>query len=382
MHTGNMRGRRFFTPLFYSLAILTIALVLTLGLSGCGERASAEGPEGAGSTAEVPESGSVRSSEETAAEEEPFDIAVFIPGVLAGSPLYQMLADGVTQAVDAHEQATVKVVEGGFNQAEWRDKVTELAAAGKYELIISSNPALPEICDRVSKNFPRQKFLLFDGYLEGNDSIYTFRYNQYEQAFLAGHMAGLVTTNGMPGANPDLKIGLIAGQEYPDMNQAIKPGFLAGARMVNDDISLDFRVVGNWYDATKAAELAQSMVKSGVDVILPIAGGANQGVIKTAEESDTYIHWFDTNGYANSPGRIIGSTALLQEQAAREITAKAIEGSLQYGEAEVVGVADGWVTFISSDPLYTDAVPEELRMRQKGLLEKMVSGDIRFEMPR
>lgn len=370
MHTGNNRGRRFSKWFMHGTVFITMALILALGLSGCGEKTTVEGPKG------------TRSSEEAAAAEEPFDIAVFIPGVLAGSPLYQMLADGVTQAVDAHDQATVKIVEGGFNQAEWQDKVTELAAAEKYELIVSSNPALPEICARVSEDFPQQKFLLFDGYLEGNDSIYTFRYNQYEQAFLAGHMAGLVTTNGMPGANPELKIGLIAGQEYPDMNQAIKPGFLAGARMVNEEISLDFRVVGNWYDATKAAELAQSMVKSGVDVILPIAGGANQGVIKTAEENDIYIHWFDTNGYANSPGRVIGSTALLQEQAAREITEKAIEGSLRYGEAEVVGVADGWVTFIASDPLYTDTVPEELRMRQKGLLEKMANGDIRFEMPR
>ncbi|MDY7029323.1 MAG: BMP family ABC transporter substrate-binding protein, partial [Spirochaetota bacterium] len=216
MHTGNNRGRRFSKWFMYGTVFITMALVLALGLSGCGEKTTVEGPEG------------TRSSEEAAAEE-PFDIAVFIPGVLAGSPLYQMLADGVTQAVDAHDQTTVKIVEGGFNQAEWQDKVTELAAAEKYELIVSSNPALPEICARVSENFPQQKFLLFDGHLEGNDSIYTFRYNQYEQAFLAGHMAGLVTTNGMPGANPELKIGLIAGQEYPDMNQAIKPGFLAGA---------------------------------------------------------------------------------------------------------------------------------------------------------
>ncbi|HEB09960.1 MAG TPA: BMP family ABC transporter substrate-binding protein, partial [Spirochaetales bacterium] len=37
---------------------------------------------------------------------------------------------------------------------------------------------------------------------------------------------------------------------------------------------MDFRVIGNWYDANKAADLANSMIDSGVDVIATIAGGA------------------------------------------------------------------------------------------------------------
>lgn len=365
MFLGKMRGRQHIKRSAWSLILLAVIMALVVSMTGCGK-------ESTESAADQPEA---------SAQPESFDIAVFIPGVTAGSPLYQMLADGVSRAADEYDYAAVKVVEGGFNQAEWQDKVTELAATKKYEVIISSNPALPEICSRVGQSFPDQKFVLFDGHMEGNDSIYTFRYNQYEQAFLAGHMAGLVTTGGMPGTNPEAKIGLIAGQEYPDMNRAIGPGFLAGARMVDDKASLDFRVVGNWYDATKAAELAQSMINGGVDVVLPIAGGANQGAIKTAEENGIYLHWFDTNGYALAPGRVIGSTALLQEKAAYEITVKAIEGRIPFGEADVVGVADGWVTFLTDDPRYIDTVPEELRARQAELLDKMKRGEISFEMP-
>lgn len=372
MSTRFLIGRRESTQGGTKLVGLLLILMLVLFAAGCGQ----ETAEKAGETGEAD------STSDAADIPDEYDIAVFIPGVLAGSPTYQMLADGVKKAADEYDSVTVKVVEGGFNQGDWQDKVTELAATGKYELIVSSNPALPEISRRVSESFPNQKFLLFDGYLEGAENIFTFRYNQFEQAFLAGHMAGLATTSSMDGANEDLKVGLIAGQEYPDMNQAILPGFEEGARWVNDDISVDFRVVGNWYDATKAGEMASSMIKSGTDVILTIAGGANQGVLKTAKENGTYVLWFDTNGYEKAPGVVIGSTALRQEKAAYQKTKLAIEERLEFGSAEVVGVEHGWVTFLNEDPLFTAHVPEELQERQTEILNKMESGEISFEMPK
>lgn len=364
MSTRNSLGRRKPSLSVTKLIGLVLLMVLLLFAASCNQKTTEQAGE---TSADIPNE---------------YDIAVFVPGVLAGSPTYQMMADGVKKAVSEFETATVKIVEGGFNQADWQDKVTELAATEKYELIVSSNPALPEISRRVSESFPNQNFLLFDGYLEGTENIYTFRYNQFEQAFLSGHMAGLVTTSSMEGANDDLRIGLIAGQEYPDMNQAILPGFEEGARWVNEDISVDFRVVGNWYDATKAGEMAGSMIKSGVDVILTIAGGANQGVLKTSKDNGTYVLWFDTNGYEKAAGVVIGSTALRQEKAAYQKTKQAIQGQLDFGSAEVVGVENGWVTFLNEDPLFTANVPEELQVRQSEVLEKMQSGQISFEMPK
>jgi simple sugar transport system substrate-binding protein len=217
--------------------------------------------------------------------------------------------------------------------------------------------------------------------LEGNEQIYTFRYNQREQAFLAGHMAALVSTSSMAGANEARKIGLLAGQEYPDMNNAIRPGFLEGAQEVDENFSLDFRVLGNWYDAAKAAEIAADMYAAGSDVILTIAGGANQGVIKTAEEEGTYVHWFDSAGYEKAPEHIIGSTAILQEKAAYTKTREAIEGELPFGTGEVVGVADGWITFVADDSRYRELVPEELRNRQAELVRRMKQGEISLPMP-
>ncbi|MCF7928138.1 MAG: BMP family ABC transporter substrate-binding protein [Spirochaetales bacterium] len=314
-------------------------------------------------------------------KQENFDIAVFVPGVTEGSPTYKEMVEGVQRAAEEKEGVSVNVVEGGFNQAEWPESLTSLAASGEYDLIVSSNPSIPEICDELTENHPDQRFLLLDGYLEGNEAIHTLLYNQMEQGYLAGYFGGLITKGDLEHANPDLKVGMIVGQEYPMMNQVILPGFKLGLKTADSSIQLDFRVVGNWYDAGKAQELAKSMYESGVDIILTIAGGANQGVISSAKETGGYVIWYDTSGYDVAPGVVIGSTYIDQERAAYERSLAAIEGELVYGEAEILGVAEGFVGFDTEHNQYRRNVDEETRKNIDKMIERMKSGELQLEIP-
>ncbi len=313
--------------------------------------------------------------------EEQFSIGVFIPGVVSGSPLYEMLVAGVEKAVNEHDSASMKIVEAGFNQSEWQEKLEALTATGKYDLVVTSNPSLPEMCKNIASSYPDQKFLIFDGYLKGHPQIYTFLYNQMEQSFLVGYLGGLITTSSMKGATKDLRVGLIAGQEYPIMNQVIRPGFEYGLATAASNGEVDFRVIGNWYDAAKATELASSMYDGGVDIILTIAGSANQGVVAAAKEHNRYVLWFDDNGYAIAPGVILGCAALRQEKAAYTTIKQAIEGTLPYGEAEIAGVKEGYVYFAEDDELYREYVPEEIRNKQHSVIKEIESGKLNLQMP-
>jgi simple sugar transport system substrate-binding protein len=325
--------------------------------------------------AQTPEAGNPAAAGAAAA---PRGIAVFVPGVVAGSPVYEMLVAGVEKAVGetagAARPVALKIVEGGFNQADWETKLTGLAASGEWDLIVSSNPAMPSLAASVAAKFPKQRFLLLDGYLAGNPAIYTLRYNQREEGYLAGYLAGLATVGGLPGANAEKKIGLVAGQEYPAMNDVILPAFLEGARAVDPAVSVDFRVVGNWYDAAKGNELAAAMLRSGVDVLLPIAGGANQGVLQAAKEKGAYVVWFDVSGYGIEPGTVIGSALLRQDEAAYRSVKRFLAGALAFGEAETVGVRDGFVDFDQADPLYQKYVPAAVRAKMASLVDRLRSG--------
>ncbi len=311
----------------------------------------------------------------------PFDIAVFVPGVTAGSSVYEQLVAGAQKAAAEFPNATVKVIEAGFNQGEWPEKMTSLAATGEYELIVTSNPAMPFICADVAKSFPDQKFFISDGWLPDNPQLATTLFNQVEQGYLAGYLGGLVTKSRMAGANPDLKVGLIAAQQYPALDKMIRPGYEQGAKAVDPKISVDFRVIGNWYDANKAADLANSMIDSGVDVILSIAGGASQGIIKAAQEKGKYVLYFDSNEYKIAPGTIVGCATLAQEKAVYERVKLAIEGKLEFGKAEIVSARDGYVDFADADPLYIQAVPEDVRAKMAEVTKKIRGGQLALEVP-
>jgi simple sugar transport system substrate-binding protein len=305
-------------------------------------------------------------------KESPRSIAVFVPGMAQGSPTYEMLVAGAKRAAD-EAAVPFKVVEGGFNQADWPAKLSALAAEGSWGLIVTSNPSMPIICAGVREEHPDQKFLCMDGWLPGDPGIKALAYNQREQAYLAGFIAGL---HARGSARP--KVGLIAGQEYPVMSNIIAPGFIEGARAAASGCELDLRIVGNWYDAAKSAELARSMIGSGASVIMPVCGGANQGVVTACEEKGAKIVWFDSNGYGVSAS-VVGSAVYHQDTRTYEEVKAYLEGKLEFGKAELVGLAQGYVEFITDDPAYAAAVPEALRAEMSAEIEKIRSGALVLE---
>lgn len=164
------------------------------------------------------------------------------------------------------------------------------------------------------------------------------------------------------------------------MNDVILPSFELGARSIDPQIDVDFRVLGNWNDAAKASELATSMIDRGVDVILTIAGAGNQGVVGAARSRGAYVLWFDSPGYAVAPRFVVGSAIIAQDRAAYDRVSAAIRGDLDYGVADILGVQDGYVDFAQDDPLYELHVPETVRGEMAELVSRMKSGELHLDM--
>lgn len=304
-----------------------------------------------------------------------YSIAVFVPGMLEGSPTYEQMDRGVRKAADMRE-ANVTTIEGGFNQGEWQNQITALAAEGNYNLIVTSNPALNEICLNAKAMFPGQTFLVMDGADQESEELIIFSYNHGEQAFMAGVLAAEIS---MEKDSENKIIGLIAGQSFPDMEQSIVPGFEMGIKSVDPDFSLDFRIIGNWYDASKASDLAESMFSLGVNVILPIAGGANQGVISAAKKKDKSLIWFDSPGTKLSEGTIKGSGIVKQETAAKEMVLAIIDGKMEDGDLKTGDGENGYVLIDESEELYIKYVSTDIREKISYMMEQFKSGRFKLE---
>jgi len=316
-----------------------------------------------------------------------FSVLVYITGVIAGSPTYEMLAEGALEFAGENENVTVKIYEAGFNQAEWEEQLKSMVSGGEYDLVIGSNPSLPEICVNVSRVFPSQKFLITDaalpagGELSGHPQISTWFYNQYEQAFFLGYLAGLITTSHMPFANSMKRIGFIAAQEYPLLTRYKIPAFIEGARLADPDIELDLRLIGNWFDASKAAELTSAMINSGVDVFISNAGGAAQGIIRTIKDRGAYALYFNNNEYSQAPGFVVGCGMIEQKKLVKEILTDAFAGKIQYGSSRTIGVQEGYIDFIFDDPGYRDTVPEQIKEKFESFMENFRAGHIVYTVP-
>jgi simple sugar transport system substrate-binding protein len=309
-------------------------------------------------------------------------VALFIPGVRAGNAIYDGMARGIERAVAEAPGASLKVLEAGFNQAEWEEKLTSLAASDDYDLVVTSNPSMPELCAKVGAGFPKSKFLCLDGYLLGNPQVYTVLYNQVEQGYVTGYLAGLVTTSRMPGANAERKVGFLIAQHYPVMDKIIAPGFERGLKAVDPSISIDQRVLGNFYDAAKAADLARSMIGAGSDVLLSICGGANEGVYKAATAAGAYAVVFDGNDFARAPKAILGCTVLHQDELAYAKAKAAFAGKLAFGAAEIVSMKDGYIEFLEKDPAYLANVPADIRAKMAELVASIKGGKLVLPLPK
>ncbi len=396
IHARRSKNPHGYTPsiIFRILAVVFLVSLVAVGF-GCKRSETAEGSGGEAAGAGLAGSADGRTLESgqqrsTGSDRDKPDgvtgpsvqsIAVFIPGLVEGSPTYEMLVAGVRQAVDKAGEVSLKIVEGGYNQGEWQDKITSLASTGEYDLIVTSNPSMPEICAEVTKVFPEQYFLVLDGHLSGNDRIFTFLFNQMEQSFLSGYYAGMLTGSGMTGTNPEKVVGLIIAQEYPMMNRVIRPGFELGLNQADGEIIVDYRVIGNWYDASKAAELTEASIAAGADIILTIAGGAGQGVLSAAARAGRYVLWFDDNGFDLASDVVLGCAILRLDLAAFETVGRAIRGTLPYGRAETAGVADGYVDFLIESEGAASTVPETIQQRQREMLEKIRNGGFNLPVP-
>jgi len=264
-------------------------------------------------------------------------VLVFVTGVITGSPTYELMVEGALSFAKENPQVSVKIYEAQMNQALWEQQLAEMVSGGQYDIVIGSNPSLPEICENVSKMFPNQKYIILDANHTGNPNIKSYFYNQYEQSLFLGYLAGNVTTS--------KKIGFIAAQEYPLLINDMVPGFIKGARLVDPGIELDFRVIGSWADAGKAAELTSAMIDSGVDVFTSIAGGASQGLIRTAVDRGAYMVWYNTEAYNLAPGFIVGCGIMRIKEITENILKDALNNNIRYGETTILGIKDGSLVF-------------------------------------
>ncbi|MPV85161.1 BMP family ABC transporter substrate-binding protein [Ostreibacterium oceani] len=154
--------------------------------------------------------------------------------------------------------------------------ITQLANDG-HGLIFTTSFGYMNPTVKVAKRFPDVKFEHATGYKrETNLATYSSRF--YEGRYIAGMLAGAMTENNT--------IGYVASYPIPEVIRGINSTLL-GARRVNPAVTIKVVWVNSWYDPAKETEAAQSLVNSGVDILMQHVD--SPAVPQTGEKNDIWV---------------------------------------------------------------------------------------------
>lgn len=309
-----------------------------------------------------------------------------INGVQGDKSFFDSAVRGVARAEEEFG-IQVKTIEAGADPAKWQPALEDAAANEEYDVLILGTYQMSEFLEKTAPKYPDKKFIIYDVSVNYDKcecgNVYSITYKQNEGSYLAGVYAGLMTKSGI--------IGEIGGQDIPVINDFIV-GYEQGAKSMNPDVKVVKQYIGGsnaWNDPAKGKELGLAMYQQGADIIFQIAAGSGLGVFQAAQETGKFAIGVDSDQATiikdTNPDQakvILTSMMKNVDNSLYRAIKMHIEGTLPYGKAEALGVAEGGVGLAKND-IYGAATPDDVKAKidqaEKDLLEGKVVVDTAFE---
>jgi len=156
--------------------------------------------------------------------------------------------------------------------------------------------AYGDVMGDVAKQYPDTQFAIIDSSAAdvGADNLTGILFAENEGSYLAGVAAALKTETD--------HIGFVGGVETP-LIQKFEAGYVAGAKAVNDAITVDVQYISpagdfsGFNDPAKGQIVAQGMYDAGADIVYHAAGGSGLGVFQAAAASGKRAIGVDSDQY-------------------------------------------------------------------------------------
>jgi basic membrane protein A len=234
--------------------------------------------------------------------------------------------------------------------AEYEGFQRDFAGANEYSIIVCVGFDQAPILEEVAPDYPDQKFVVIDAVAKA-PNVASILFNDWEEAFLCGVAAGMMTKTG--------KVGIEGGMDIPLIHKFVQ-GFTQGALWANKNMTKKdvlVRYVGAWDNPSLGKELALEMYAS-ADIIYGAAGKSHLGVFAAAEEAkNRWAIGTDVDQAWSMPEHadiIIASGLKRVDLAVKSEIQKALKGTLhsvqgqawksgiiQYGIKTEIGIGTG-----------------------------------------
>ncbi|SDO36784.1 nucleoside-binding protein [Klenkia soli] len=240
---------------------------------------------------------------------------------------------GVEAAIETNG-GTVQEVSPNSDASDRADLLTQLADQG-YNPVIAVGFAYGDVIGDVAKQYPDVDFAIVDSTgVDVADNVTGLQFAANQGSFLGGVAAATKSTTG--------NVGFVGGVETP-LIQAFEAGYVAGAKAVNPDITVQVQYISpagdfsGFNDPARGQIVAQGMFDAGADIVYAAAGGSGIGVFQAAAasggraigvDSDQY----ETVGDASLQAVIMTSVLKRVDNAVEAYIGTFVDGSVQGGQ--------------------------------------------------
>lgn len=261
------------------------------------------------------------------------------------------------------DRVTTKYTELGSDAAKYAPALEDAGAEG-YSVVLCSNNFNSAV-QEVAARYPKTLYVMYDGWTkEAISNVYAIQYKNSEAGYLAGALAGLITTTkGDARLNNSNVIGFIGGRDITSINDFFV-GYIAGAQKVDPSVKIIYNYVNSFTDTAKAKDQALIQINTyKADVVYHAAGRAGLGLFDAAVETGKYAIGVDTDQaslFGSEPAKaalILTSTMKRVDLTLFQAVSRFMNGEKLGGGQVYIGAAEGAIAYAP----FNKAVPASVQ---------------------
>ena len=294
---------------------------------------------------------------------EDLKVALLLDGPVNDGGWNQGAYDGLVRVEEKYGVETAYTE--SVPRADMETVFSDYAARG-FNVVMAHGFEFSDAAVAAAESNPNTIFIVTHGMggMSGGN-VATIQYEEEQISFALGVAAGLVSETG--------KLACTGGYEIPAIAIPFE-AFSLGVKEVNPDAEVSISWLETWSDIAKMKEAATAAISGGVDVVMPVAVGANPGGFSAVEEADVWTVGYSGDAAAFAPDNTITSaiidTGMSIELVVDEIVAGTFEPTDYW-----YGIADGVLYFADFD----DSVSQDVVDTVNEWMDKIESGE--FEVP-
>ncbi len=254
------------------------------------------------------------------------------------------------------------------------ESLLRTAAEAGFDLVITLEFSHFEPLARIAPDYPDTTFAIVNIVVD-QPNVVSIMFDEHTGSFLAGALAGLVTTDpNIEQVNPEAVLGVIGGVKSSGIDVFLY-GYLQGACAVNPAVQVLMAYSNDFGDPAKGREMALAMAEQKADVVFQVAGGTGAGVIEAARDQNFFAIGVDSDQDYLAPGNVLTSMLKRVDIAVYNTIKLGVEGSLQGGSVLQYGLDVDGVGL--SEMTYTrHIIPSEYMDQVDTFRQQILDGEL------